>query len=507
MTKNVYITILVLFIHSFVFSQMSDSCLVSIPFCSGTNYSFPAPINNGYAETGPDYGCLDSVINPTWLYILTNEPGAFNIRISSSTQSSISIICWGPFTSPYIPCNGGLISSKIIDCDGSAGWDKELFIPAAQMGEFYIFLVSNSSNTVCNINIQQDMLCYPMHGYSLCSIISANYLTYQNPVCAGDTLKFYADPTVLGDTITNGIYHWSFGPVTYVPYAEIPNVQPGQSGYYSCHETTRNVHYGSTWVTIFEVPDVIVSQPVVCVGDTATITVSGADFFQWSTGETSGIINTIPSVDTVLYVIGTNNFICYDTAYSYITVNAYPTSSFILQDSVEQSILPDTNLVSVIYTGNSTLGAQYLWDFSSDAIIDTISETEFLIYWLTTGVKSISLIVVNQPDCRSDTTINFITVYTSTNIPNNTSSPISIEIFPNPTESELFINVLTNNPTSLTIELSGIDGKPINELYNGSIPSGEFLLKTSFPKEISKGVYIINAMSDKNVIVKKLIIK
>lgn len=96
------------------------NCAGSAPFCanntSGT--TFPAGVNNGSAEIGPDYGCLGTTPNPAWYYFQVSQNGSINIGISGTGGGDVDFICWGPFTSPTGNCVN-LTTSNEVDCSYS----------------------------------------------------------------------------------------------------------------------------------------------------------------------------------------------------------------------------------------------------------------------------------------------------------------------------------------------------------------------------------------------------
>jgi gliding motility-associated-like protein len=80
-------------------------------------------------------------------------------------------------------------------------------------------------------------------------------------------------------------------------------------------------------VTVNPLPVVTADSPVICAGQTATITASGASTYTWSTGAASGGANTAtasPGATTTYTVTGTS-LGCSSTATSTVTVNPIPT--------------------------------------------------------------------------------------------------------------------------------------------------------------------------------------
>lgn len=126
-------------------------------FCGSNVYQYPAGVNSGNGQVGPDYGCLGSTPNPVWYFMQILNPGPITIHMYSTPQHDIDFICWGAFDSPTGACASGLTSANIIDCSysGSATEDCEIANPIA--GKFYLLMITNFSNQACNITFSQTL--------------------------------------------------------------------------------------------------------------------------------------------------------------------------------------------------------------------------------------------------------------------------------------------------------------------------------------------------------------
>ncbi len=134
---------------------------------------YPASVNAGTGEEGPDYGCLYSRPNPSWYYLRIDNPGNIDINMYSDPSVDIDFCCWGPFDDPHTPCPYGLTEDKIADCSYTSNWDETCHIPeTAQAGEYYILMLTNYSNQECNFYFQKtdgtgDTHCMEIVGYML----------------------------------------------------------------------------------------------------------------------------------------------------------------------------------------------------------------------------------------------------------------------------------------------------------------------------------------------------
>jgi uncharacterized protein (TIGR02145 family) len=149
----------------------NDSCQTSLPFCGSDSYTFPAGVNSGTAQSGPNYNCLSTQPNPAWYYMQVGDPGDIIIYMYSTPERDIDFCCWGPFTTPTGACDGGLTGDKVVDCSYSGSATETCTINDAQTGEFYILLITNFSNQECDITFQQTNYGQPGAGTTNCNIV------------------------------------------------------------------------------------------------------------------------------------------------------------------------------------------------------------------------------------------------------------------------------------------------------------------------------------------------
>ena len=80
----------------------------------------------------------------------------------------------------------------------------------------------------------------------------------------------------------------------------------------------------------------------------------------------------------------------------------------------------------------------------------------------------------------------------------------NLAVYPNPANDKVFIEVFNSNNSSVKIEIMSMDGRILFEketlnlgVTNVSVDLNEF----------SSGVYIVRAISDKNSLVQKMVVK
>lgn len=183
-----------------------DRCSGIQPFCAGTTeYVFqnssPSNGNSQNAEGGPAYGCLETQPYPAWFYLKIFDPGNLNFQIRQTvnpdgTGSALDVdfVAWGPFQEDDNYCRGNsLITQNIIGCSFSPSAVESFSISNAQQGEVYVVLITNFSEEVGYISLQQTNTASPSAGSTDCSIV--NILGEDLSVC-GDEVELVAENVI-----------------------------------------------------------------------------------------------------------------------------------------------------------------------------------------------------------------------------------------------------------------------------------------------------------------------
>ncbi len=318
-------------------------CNNAIAFCTGTSYNFPAGTNTPPAPAtgspGPMYGCLGTQPNPVWYYMQVGVSGNIEFYMQGTGPNDIDFACWGPFTSPTAPCLSGLTagsptpthhaagpspdypSANMIDCSFSASFEEWCYIPNAVIGQYYLLLITNYSNLTQNIIFSQTNVGQPNAGIANCALLPPN-TSNNGPVCEGDTIKLTAN------SIPTAQYVWA-GPNNWTSYQQnpvIPNATAANAGiYYLLFTVGSQISPESqTTVVVKPKPNVIIVSDTICIGDTATITASGANSYLWSPGGlTTSSLKLTPGVTTSYSVTGTS-LGCKKTVSAVVKVNQNP---------------------------------------------------------------------------------------------------------------------------------------------------------------------------------------
>ena len=431
MKRTIVFLITLLFIIRI--SGQGVDCGTASPFCTGTTINFPAvtdipsPIP---LPAYPNYGCLTDIKNPSWYYMKIGNPGNLVIHISTSPAHDVDFICWGPFDtltacsglltgncSGYA-CNGGTCpdnvgacnvppsfypSGNIVDCSASIQQMEDCHINAAITGQYYILLITNYDNAICNIIFAQSNVGQAGAGTTDCGILPIP-VSCNGPLCVGDTLKLKAD------TIPGANYFWS-GPNSFTSNLQNPiltNVTAADAGYYKCHIVVIAQASPEDSVLVVVNPKPTVTAPSLTIwnGDSAVITASGANIYYWNTPSNDSInpLVVTPNTTTNYIVIGKNTFGCKDTANVTVTVNPGPPIT----------VNSPTICIGDIATLTASGGLSYIW--SDTQIINPITVNPIVTTTYTVKGKDINncigtataTVTVNQPPAvqiSNDTTI------------------------------------------------------------------------------------------------------
>jgi len=305
MAKFYFFTILSCLFLSVGWGQSNTNCNNPSPFCTGSGgqYTFPAGVNAGSAQSGPNYGCLFSQPNPAWYFMQVANPGVLTMDINSTPYQDIDFICYGPFASLAGVCTAQLNAANTVDCSYSASGYEQVNINNAQTGQFYVVLITNFSNQPCNINF--NLNAAQSSATTNCGIL-AGPVNNNGPICDGDTLQLTAQ------TVPNAIsYVWS-GPGGFSANTQnvtIPNATPAMSGTYSLvvSDISGSAPPVTTTVTVHPIPaaPTIGSNSPICEGQTLNLTAANVanGSFEWigPNGYTSTQQNpTIPNTTAAM---------------------------------------------------------------------------------------------------------------------------------------------------------------------------------------------------------------
>lgn len=347
----------------YVKDRQNNLCATADPFCTDVGlYEFPAGVNAGSGEFGPDYACLSSQPNPAWYYMKMANAGSMTIHMFSTPQRDIDFCCWGPFEDPITPCPNGLTLAKKVSCSYSADPTENCLIPnSAQSGEYYILVITNYSNDNCNITFSKTA----GSGTTDCSIMPP-LVQNDGPYCIGETI------TLSGNAQSGATYSWS-GPGGWTANGQnvtIPHATLAMTGTYTCTIALNGqTSSAETEVVVYAQPIADFNVNAVCIGgatvftSTSTTNPPGQPItrYHWEFGDGESSAQQNPThtyaqagTYTATLTVHCGEITCTDEKTKTVTVYDLPTANA-------------GDDISVNFNNTATLsaatvqGASYLW--------------------------------------------------------------------------------------------------------------------------------------------------
>jgi len=322
-----------------------NTCATSDPFCTSNVYSFPAGVNSGTAEPGPNYGCLTTRPNPVWYHMRILQPGNITIRMTGTRTNGqpldIDFALWGPYSDPITPCVQQLTancpqcpssgccpnntsnsnfypSGNLHDCSYSPAAIEHAHIVNGQTGQYYIMLITNYANAAGNITFQK----IAGNGETDCTILPPP-VSSNSPVCVGQQIQLFAD------FVTNATYNWT-GPSGFSSSQQNPVINNAQLSNAGDYTLIINVNGNLSEpavaaVEVFPTPVPDFSFTPTCFGDStyftdvSTTLPAGQQITSWlwdfGDGNTSGSQHPVhyynaPGTYSVTLKTYTNDWMC-----------------------------------------------------------------------------------------------------------------------------------------------------------------------------------------------------
>ncbi|MBK6935254.1 MAG: gliding motility-associated C-terminal domain-containing protein [Bacteroidales bacterium] len=287
------------------------------------------------------------------------------------------------------------------------------------------FSVTGTDNNGCKNSATIQINVYPL----------PTIIVNDRTICIGDTVTLYAQGA--------STYIWS--------NQQSGNsivVSPSTTTTYSVTGTDNNGCTGSTIavVTVLSNPVLIVNDTAICEGESATLTVSGADTYHWSNGLNTPSIFVTPNQTTTYIVTGYLGSSCSASASITVTINPLPN----FEINTQPAYCDAFNGQATIEHLSGTPPFQYLWNTYPQQTTQEITELCGGTYFVT---------VVDANGCKT-TGQTFI----ETLPPFNITSNVLPEHCGNK-DGSIIINV-NGNLHPLTYYWSHNPNLDTNELYN-----------------------------------------
>ncbi len=233
-----------------------------------------------------------------------------------------TVLCMGESTTLLGAASGGLFDynyywsgAPLLDIIPPFPLPAAIFTPSAPGN--YNIVVQAIDTIGCNGKDSVNIVVNP----TPTATISANPTT----ICLNDTVVLDAtDPSVTS-------YQWNTGATT-----PVINETPTSNTTYTVivSNTFNCTDTASQAITVNPLPNVqLTGDSMLCLGETANLSATGANTYQWNTGATSTAISTTPSADSLITVTGTDANGCSNSDSLLVQVTAQPTAT-ITGDSV-----------------------------------------------------------------------------------------------------------------------------------------------------------------------------
>ena len=246
----------------------------------------------------------------------------------------------------------------------------------------------------------------------------------------------------------------------------------------------------SVTITVETEPTVTItpSNPVICDGESITITGSGAQTYNWNTGATSASITVSPTNQTTYTVIGSNG-VCQGAAVSTtISVNLAP----VVIAGSDQTLIVAGGTINFSNAGSGA--TSYSWSFG-DGTSSTLGSPS---HTFTTAGTYTVILTGTLGNCSSSDTITINVGYTGVEEVNLEES---VNLYPNPSNGEF--NLSLNFPIEQDVEIRIFN--TIGELLasrtmnNTSSSIVEFNLNSN-----AEGFYFVNVKTANQSITKRI---
>jgi len=342
--------------------------------CDGSTYFFNGnPINSSgnYVDSLTSVSGCDSVI--TLDIVISNNP----IVTSPDIQ-----ICQGD-------------SALLIPSGASTYLWTPTVNPVDNLGQMWVDPIITSTYVVQGTNLEG---CFALDSVNV--IVNPIPLTQlvadDNSICPNTVVQFNASGA--------SIYQWSGIDLTGFTGAS-QSITAMSSGMYSITGSSAFgcVSSDSLFVTVYQEPT-LTATPIlseICAGEMVTFQVVGADFYQWSNGQSSSIYTYQPLTSESITIIGTNTFGCADTTQVGVIVHPNPLA---LLDALSLNLLSDSPFAT--FYNNSINAFSSAWYFGDGTSSNDNSSEVTHAYPYEDGNYTIILSVSSDFGCLDSTEIS-----------------------------------------------------------------------------------------------------
>ena len=339
--------------------------------CDGSTYFFNGtPINSSgnYIDSLTTYSGCDSVV--TLDIVFSNNPTVTSPDLQLCLGDSTLLIPSGATTYTWSP------TVNFVD----------------NLGQMWVNPTVTSNYVLQGTNLEG---CIDLDTVIVVvnPLPNIQLIVSDNSVCFGSPVQFNASG---GDS-----YSWT-GQDLNMYIGDNQLINPLNSGMYVVIGTSVSgcTSSDSTFILVNPFPSIsaIPESSEICFGEYVSFQILGADFYQWSNGQSSTIYTYQPLISESLTIIGTTTFGCTDTTQVAVIVHPNPIADFILDRNLLTSDDP-TITISNLSSGNLV----NLWDFGDgNQLVNSLNTIEYS-YPFSEGDYLIKLTVSSIDGCMDST--------------------------------------------------------------------------------------------------------
>ena len=339
--------------------------------CDGSTYFFNGtPINSSgnYIDSLTTYSGCDSVV--TLDIVFSNNPTVTSPDLQLCLGDSTLLIPSGATTYTWSP------TVNFVD----------------NLGQMWVNPTVTSNYVLQGTNLEG---CIDLDTVIVVvnPLPNIQLIVSDNSVCFGSPVQFNASG---GDS-----YSWT-GQDLNMYIGDNQLINPLNSGMYVVIGTSVSgcTSSDSTFILVNPFPSIsaIPESSEICFGEFVSFQILGADFYQWSNGQSSTIYTYQPLISESLTIIGTTTFGCTDTTQVAVIVHSNPIADFILDRNLLTSDDP-TITISNLSSGNLV----NLWDFGDgNQLVNSLNTIEYS-YPFSEGDYLIKLTVSSIDGCMDST--------------------------------------------------------------------------------------------------------
>lgn len=225
---------------------------------------------------------------------------------------------------------------------------------------------------------------------------------------------------------------------------------------------------------LFTIPSFSVAGTTnICLGNSTTLTASGASTYTWSTGANTASISASPTVTTVYNVVGTSSNACQATVFSTVNVNPLPVIS------VNSGSICSGNSFTITPGGAATYTIQ-----GGNAVVSPTANATYTVM----GTSSLGCV-------SASAAVSSVTVVVCTGVAENVGVLNGTNLYPNPNKGVFTIEL----PIAANVSVINVIGK---EILNKNIEAGKNTINLT---DFSTGVYFVKVKSGESQVIYKVI--